>query len=602
MFRIRRIYDAIIPIDREAVLQVQNILRSQFHLLSEEEISRLPELLRNPLKYKFRYVLLVADDLRGHVKGFALMAYAPDLSFCYLDFISTERISMGRGVGGALYERVREEARSLKVIGLFFECLPDDGALCRDADAVRQNGDRLRFYERFGARPVVNTRYETPLRPGDDCPPYLVFDNLGQGTPLRRDDARRVARALLERKYGKKCPPNYIDMVIESFQDEPVRIREPRYVRKEQPRAPRKGDSSPDRRIALVVNEQHAIHHVQERGYVESPVRIRSIMRELMKTDMFDQVRPLHFSENHIRRIHNNQFIDYFKKVCENLPPGKSVYPYVFPIRNAARPPKELSVRAGYFCIDTFTPLNGNAYQAAVGSVDCSLTASKKILEGYRIAYALVRPPGHHAERNVFGGFCYFNSAAIAANYLGRFGRVAVLDVDYHHGNGTQEIFYNRQDVLTVSIHGHPNFAFPYFSGFEDERGTGDGEGFNINFPLPEQVGGEQYREVLGKALRRIARYRPHFLVISLGLDTARGDPTGTWALKARDFEVNGRMIGALRLPTLVVQEGGYDSRVLGTNARNFFVGLWEGIHGLEREHESAHARRVSRQGAGPAE
>ncbi|MGW8272920.1 MAG: histone deacetylase family protein, partial [Thermodesulfovibrionales bacterium] len=282
-------------------------------------------------------------------------------------------------------------------------------------------------------------------------------------------------------------------------------------------------------------------------------------------------------------------------KVCENLPPGKSVYPYVFPIRNAARPPKELSVRAGYFCIDTFTPLNRNAYLAAVGAVDCSLTASKKILEGYRIAYALVRPPGHHAERNVFGGFCYFNSAAIAAHYLSRFRRVAVLDVDYHHGNGTQQIFYHRQDVLTVSIHGHPNFAFPYFSGFEDERGTGDGEGFNVNCPLPEHVEGEQYRDILRKALRRITRHRPHFLVISLGLDTARGDPTGTWVLKARDFQMNGRMIGALRLPVLVVQEGGYDSRVLGTNARNFLVGLREGILGLDRSTDNGHPRHSAR-------
>ncbi len=136
-----------------------------------------------------------------------------------------------------------------------------------------------------------------------------------------------------------------------------------------------------------------------------------------------------------------------------------------------------MPVRAGYYCIDTFTPLNRNAYTAAKGAVDCALTAASQILTGYRISYALVRPPGHHAESKVFGGFCYFNSSAMAANYLSVHGRVAVLDVDYHHGNGTQDIFYQRDDVLTVSIHGHPSFAYPYFSGFSEETGEEKGLG-----------------------------------------------------------------------------------------------------------------------------
>jgi hypothetical protein len=142
----------------------------------------------------------------------------------------------------------------------------------------------------------------------------------------------------------------------------------------------------------------------------------------------------------------------------------ESVYPYVFPIRNVARPPKDLAVRAGYYCIDTFTPLNHNAFPVAARAVDCAMTAAQRVLEGARVAYALVRPPGHHAERRSFGGFCYLNSAAVAANYLSGYGRVAMLDVDYHHGNGQQTIFYRRADVLTVSLHGHPSFAYPYFT------------------------------------------------------------------------------------------------------------------------------------------
>jgi len=211
--------------------------------------------------------------------------------------------------------------------------------------------------------------------------------------------------------------------------------------------------------------------------------------------------------------------------------------------------------------------------------VDCALTAAKKLLEGYRLAYALVRPPGHHAEPASFGGFCYFNSGAAAAEHLSQYGKVAILDIDYHHGNGQQEIFYERSDVLTVSIHGHPGFAYPYFSGFVSEKGRGAGYGYNLNIPLLESVDGELYRNVLREALKRVKRYGPRFLVVALGLDTAKEDPTGSWSLVAEDFESIGRMIGLLSLPTLVVQEGGYDTRVLGVNAQHFFQGLWAGSY-----------------------
>jgi acetoin utilization deacetylase AcuC-like enzyme/GNAT superfamily N-acetyltransferase len=577
MFRIRRIYDYVLPINQAAIARVQEILRIQFPGLTEKEIAKLPEQLRNPLKFRFRSILYVADDQRGRVKGFALLLQEPELGFAYLEYISAAEKMTGRGIGGALYERLREEALELGTIGLFFECLPDDLTLCKDPEILKENKARLRFYEKYGARPIAGTAYETPVKPGGDNPPYLVFDDLGQNLQLPCDRARGIVRTILERKYGHLCPRAYIDMVVDSFRDDPVRLREYRYIKPEAPLPVRKSMRH-DRQIVLVVNDKHDIHHVRERGYVESPVRIESIRREIDRTGLFIPVAVRTFSEKHIRAVHEQQFVDYLKAVCARLNPDEAVYPYVFPIRNAARPPKERAVRAGYFCIDTFTPLTRNVWPAAKRAVDCALTAARHILEGHMLAYALVRPPGHHAERRVFGGFCYFGNAAVAAHYLSTFGKVAILDIDFHHGNGTQDIFYERSDVLTVSIHGHPRFAYPYFSGFEDEKGTGAGTGYNLNIPLSEQLDGDDYPKALARALRRIVRFKPQFLVVSLGLDTAQGDPTGTWNLLAKDFAENGRLIGRLRLPTLVVQEGGYDTRVLGSNARHFFTGLWAGM------------------------
>jgi acetoin utilization deacetylase AcuC-like enzyme len=153
-----------------------------------------------------------------------------------------------------------------------------------------------------------------------------------------------------------------------------------------------------------------------------------------------------------------------------------------------------------------------------------------------------------------------------------------MLDVDYHHGNGQQFIFYKRSDVLTVSIHGHPSVAYPYFSGFANERGEGPGNGFNVNLPLPESTEASVYLETLSKALSHIRHFRPRYLVVCLGLDTAKGDPTGSWSLQGKDFAEMGRRIGAAGLPTLVVQEGGYRTRTIGSNARCFFEGLWNGM------------------------
>ncbi|MDH4049092.1 MAG: histone deacetylase family protein [Gammaproteobacteria bacterium] len=578
MFRIHKVFDVTTPTNKQLLSQVQAMLRVQFNDLSEKDIAKLPSQLANPLKYRFRSILLVAEDGDATVRGFAMLLHAPDLEFSYLDYVCAGRGETGGGIGGALYSRVREEAFQLGVCGIFLECLPDDPALSPDPGIRKQNVARLRFYERYGARPIANTAYETPLTENDTDPPYLVFDNLGQDDKvLEREQARKIIRAILDRKYANVCSPEYIEKIVKSIKDNPVRLREPRYIKEPDKAAEHRPRQ---RRIALIVNDKHAIHHVNDRGYVEAPVRIQSITKELDRTQLFETIQARKFGIGVIEQVHKPEFVQFLKLACENVPPGKSVYPYVFPVRNHSRPPKELPLRAGYYCIDTFTPLNANAYKAARRSVDCAMTGADCLLDGNRAAYALVRPPGHHAEHEAFGGFCYFNSSAIAAHHLSQHGRVVLLDIDYHHGNGAQDIFYKRKDVFTISLHGHPRYSYPYFSGFDDEKGEDEGKGFNLNYPLQENLDGPQYRKVLAEALTKLQKFKPQFLVLALGLDTAKGDPTGSFRLMTKDFRENGRMIGALGLPTLVVQEGGYKTQTLGVNARHFFTGLWEGMPG----------------------
>jgi len=571
MFRIRKIYDSTSPGNRKAIDQVLEILRVQFPKAHAGDFAKLPQQLIDPLKYRYRSVLLVAEDGMGRVKGFAMLLHLPDIEIVYLELVSAAPGGTGGGIGSALYERVREEALALNVYGIFFECSVDDPAAVVDAATLKQNVARLRFYERYGARPIINNDYAAPTESNRHDLYYLMYDDLGQGVSLSRKLARKVVRAILERKYGDVISTKLITDVVNSFRDDPVQLREPRYLKS--------GRILPgvahSRSIALVVNEGHDIHHVRDRGYVEAPVRLSAILHHLNKTELFTRINPGRTPEKYIKAVHDADFVHYLRRACAQLPLGKSIYPIIFPIRNLRRPPNDMELQVGYYCMDTFTPLNRNAYLAARGAVDCAVTAAKCILEGYRLAYALVRPPGHHAERRAFGGFCYFNSTAVAANYLSQYGHVAVLDVDFHHGNGTQDIFYARDDVLTVSIHGDPHFAYPHFAGFADETGEGAGRGCNLNLPLPEKTTVERYQRTLAKAVRRIKEFRPAFLIVALGLDTARADPTGSWQLAARDFHRNGEIIGGLKLPTLVVQEGGYRTRTLGSNARHFFEGLW---------------------------
>ena len=423
-------------------------------------------------------------------------------------------------------------------------------------------------------RPIIGTEYETPIGPWPA--PYLLYDGLDRKAALSRSQCRAAMRTILSKKYSHLVSLDYIERVVESVVDDPVKIRPLKYVKAETVAAANHRSERLEKPFVMVSCDAHQVHHVHERGYVERPARVGVIRQSLDSTQLFESVGAKHFGQENLLSVHDSDFVQYLKATCLKLHGKRPVYPYVFPVRRPERRPKDLAVRAGYYCIDTFTPLDRNAFDAAKSAVDVALTAAELVLRGRRLAYALCRPPGHHAERRVFGGFCYFNNAAIAAHYLSRQGRVAMLDIDFHHGNGAQDIFYRRSDVLTLSIHGHPNYAYPYFSGFPDEMGDGEGKGYNHNYALPENAGSKEYLAALDKAIGQVRKFSPLFLVLCVGFDTMKGDPTGSFGLMPETIKQIGHAIGDLNLPTLAVQEGGYSLRNLRVGAAALFNGVAE--------------------------
>jgi acetoin utilization deacetylase AcuC-like enzyme len=319
----------------------------------------------------------------------------------------------------------------------------------------------------------------------------------------------------------------------------------------------------------------------------EVPDRVDHVVKELQRRQLGPIRPPEAFDDSVLATIHPTRYLDFLKGAWAQwvaLDPtnaARDALPSVWPVRTLRSDvlPDNFAARMGLFSMDAGTPLTSGTWVAARAGADCALSAAKVVAGGARAAFSLTRPPGHHAGADFFGGYCFLNNAALAAQHLRDqgFARVAVLDIDYHHGNGTQAIFYERPDVFFASIHGDPHTEYPFYLGYADECGAGAGLGANLNMPLPRGIDFATWSGALTHALAAIARLGAQALVVSLGVDTFVGDPISGFTLCSNDYLLVGAQIASANLPTVFVFEGGYAVAEVGVNVANVLQGFTQG-------------------------
>jgi acetoin utilization deacetylase AcuC-like enzyme len=326
-------------------------------------------------------------------------------------------------------------------------------------------------------------------------------------------------------------------------------------------------------------SERHRLHNppfeIFDGGlrvpYLENADRVDRILDALRGADWAEIREPSDFGPDPILDVHDEEYLEFLASawtewLASNPQDPTTLIPATFALRRQPQRPKSLLGLAGYYIMDLSACIVEGTFEAALASANCALSAAQAVLEEDRSAFALCRPPGHHAGKDYAGGYCFINNAAVAAHWLSSSGRVAVLDIDYHAGNGTQDIFYSRADVMTVSIHTDPDFEYPHFIGFANERGEDEGFGFHQNFPLPKGTGDEEYLQTLDPALALIRGFKPAYLVLSAGMDIYADDPLGTIKVSTQGIGEIAKRIASLDLPTVIVMEGGYANEALGRN------------------------------------
>ncbi|MEP7134202.1 MAG: histone deacetylase family protein [Chloroflexota bacterium] len=309
--------------------------------------------------------------------------------------------------------------------------------------------------------------------------------------------------------------------------------------------------------------------------YLENPDRMDKILNALRGVKWAEIREPMNFGLDPLRAVHDQEYLDFLASawtewLATHPKDPSTLLPATFALRREPHKPKSLLGRAGYYMMDLSACIVAGTYSAALASANCALNAAEIVVSGQRSAFALCRPPGHHAGKDYAGGYCFINNAAVAANWLSSKGPVAVLDIDYHCGNGTQDIFYARDDVFTVSIHADPDYEYPSYIGYADERGRGRGFGYHHNFPLPAGTGDDAYLGTLDQALQKIREFKPRYLVLSAGMDIYADDPLGTIKVTTDGIGKIAKRIAELGLPTVIIMEGGYANEMLGKNMLAF--------------------------------
>lgn len=312
----------------------------------------------------------------------------------------------------------------------------------------------------------------------------------------------------------------------------------------------------------------------------EVPERATRLLESAIEAGL-ERLVPADHGLGPFARVHTPEYIAFLSGIHERWRriegASEEVMPNIHPDRRDAGYPASAVGQAGYHLGDTACPIGPQSWESIRWTANTSTEAALLVCAGAPAAYALCRPGGHHASGDIAGGFCYVNNCAVAVEtLLSSFKRIAVIDVDVHHGNGTQSLFYHRPDVLMVSIHADPVRFYPFFRGHANERGSGPGLGFNLNLPLPRGTADDAYLPVLDEALRRIRCFTPDALAVSLGLDAYEGDPLAGFRISTDGFARIAERIGALRIPTVLIQEGGYLCEGLGSNLQRFLSAFRE--------------------------
>ncbi|MEM5528478.1 histone deacetylase family protein [Gammaproteobacteria bacterium AS21] len=342
----------------------------------------------------------------------------------------------------------------------------------------------------------------------------------------------------------------------------------------------------------IFLNDDYALHcgsaemhHGKLVPCFEKPDRLTNIIRAFKENNISHFFKPTDFGLAPILAIHDPKYVEFLQTIYDQwLASGNQgdVIPYIWPVPGLKRiAHNQVIAKVGNYAFSSDTPIMAGTWQAAYKGAQTAISAVNSVInDQQRFAFSLSRPPGHHAHSASYGGYCFLNNAAIAAQFALDNGakKVAIIDVDFHHGNGTQDIFYERDDVLHISIHGDPSSNFPYYLGYSNELGEGEGLGYNLNLPLPNGITMLEWQQAFAIASDEIKEYDADILIIPLGVDTFIDDPISSFKLTTADYLIMGKLIANLELPSVFLMEGGYDVGPIGQNVFNVLSGFEQNI------------------------